>query len=469
MINTPVVWVILPIIIGLITAIFYRRRIFSVVITSVSGFGLGALAVFFPEELTISIGPMTFTFIENLGFFGRQINLSYHMLPFIGFIYIATGLWAIASATSSVPDSFRPISLVVTALLTAALGVEPFLYAALFIEAAILFSIPILSPLQEKTHPGILRFLSLQTLAMPFIMLAGWLLSGVETLPPDSPLIGQTLIVLGLGIGLWLAIFPFHSWVPMVSERANPTAFSFFMFLFPATITLFSLNFLDRYTFLRTTQDLYEALRIVGTLMIVLGGLWTAYQKNIKRAFGFSTLTETGFLLLAIGLRDQGGLNWLLMLFPARALGFWLWGYSLNLIETRADSLYLKDITGFSRRYPIISGGLILAQFSIAGLPLLASFPIKIGLLSAAINTGSGLEIWIFIGNLGLFFFTIRLLTNLVAPDNAHNLTGWSIAEKSSAYIPIILISIAIIFSGLFPNLTLTNITTTLTAFSQLQ
>ena len=267
------------------------------VITSVSGVGLGALAFFFPEDLIIPIGPLTLTFVENLGILGRQINLPYQIFPFIALLFISTGLWAVGSAITGAPDSFRPTSLVITALLTAALGVQPFLYAALFIEAAVLFSIPMLSPFREKIHPGILRFLSLQTLAMPFILLAGWMLSGVETLPPDSPLIGQTMIVLGLGIGLWLAIFPFHSWVPMISERTHPIPLSFILFIFPMAVTLFSLNFLDRYTFLRASQGLYESLRIVGALMIVLGGLWTAYQNNLKRAFGFSILTESEALV----------------------------------------------------------------------------------------------------------------------------------------------------------------------------
>lgn len=468
-INTPILWVILPIFISVITAVLYRRRILSILITGISSIALGALAIFFPEDLIISIGPVTLTFIENLGILGRQIVLSYQLFPFIAFIYISTGLWAITSTVSSVPDNFRPISLVISALLTAALGVEPFLYAALFIQAAILFSVPMLSPLREKTHPGILRFLSLQTLAMPFILLAGWMLSGVETLPPESPLIGQTMIILGLGIGLWLAVFPFHSWLPMVSERAHPVPLSFVLFIFPTVIALFSLNFLDTYTFLRASQGLYEALRIIGALMIVLGGLWTAYQNNIKRAFGFSNLIETGFLLLAVGLKDQGGLNWLLMLFPARALGFWLWGYTMSLLETRADSFYLDDLSGFSRRYPFISSGLLISQLSIAGLPLFASFPIKIALLSGSFSIGAGLGTWVFIGNLGLFLFTIRLILKLVALDEEHLLERWSINENRNIFLTILAIIFGIIITGIFPNLTLANITTTLTAFSQLQ
>jgi len=49
------------------------------------------------------------------------------------------------------------------------------------------------------------------------------------------------------------------------------------------------------------------------------------FDDDYKRAFGYSILSETGFTLLALSLFSQGGLKWMLLLFPGRALGFWLW------------------------------------------------------------------------------------------------------------------------------------------------
>ncbi len=430
---------------------------------------MALLAFFFPEDLLITIGPITLVFEESFGILGRRFTLAYEILPFVTLIYAMTGLWNLSSALPGVTKTFRPISLVITALLTAALGVEPFLYAALLIETAVLVSIPMLSPEDRETNTGILRYLSLQTLAMPFILLAGWLLTGVETLPPDSPLVGQTMIALGLGFGLWLGVFPFHSWVPMINQRCHGMVTSFLMFILPTTILLFSLNFFDRYPFLRTSQSLFETLRIIGTLMIILGGVWTAFQKNLKRAFGFSVLTETGFSLLAIGSLAQGGLNWLLMLFPIRALGFWLWGYTLSLIEADTRSSDILSVNGIARRYPILSLGLLFAQLTVAGLPLLGAFPIKIALLTATFGYSRVLGGWSFFGNLGLFLFTIRLLTFLVSPDEMENATQWKITEKPHEFIPVLIAILVIVILGLFPHIFLVDITNTLTAFTQLQ
>ena len=467
--STPLLWVVFPIIMAGVCALFYRRKVLSLALAGLTALVLAVLGAFFPEDLTLSIGPLTMVFSENLGILGRQISLSYEILPFLAFIYTLTSLWILSSALASVPTTFRPVSLVITALLTAAVGVEPFLYAALLIETVVLISIPILSPLSIPTRPGILRYLSLQTLAMPFLLLAGWLLTGVETLPPNSPLIGQTMLVLGLGFALLLGIFPFHSWVPMVSQHAHPVAMSFLMFILPTTILMFALNFLDRYTFLRESENIYQVLQFLGTTMIVSGGAWTAFEKDLKRAFGFSALTETGFSLLAIGLSQTGGLHWLMLLLPARALGFLLWGYTLTLIDDLAGSLQSQAIQGFAHRYPILSTGLLLAQLSIAGLPLLASFPTKIALLTAIFSPDSNYGVWVFLGSLGLFFFTIRLIAILVTPEDAENPIIWTVSEKPIEYVPIVIMVIALIILGLFPHIFPSGMMNILTSFSQLQ
>ena len=467
--SMPVLWVLLPLAVAVITGIFRKSRLFSLLLSTTLSFSLAALAFFFPEEMSLNLGPLTLSFIERLDVLGRQISVSIEILPFIALLFGANGLWSLSSEIKSTPQILRASSLAITALLTAALGIEPFLYAALLIQAVVLISIPMLTAEQGEPAGGVLRYLSLQTLAMPLILFAGWLLAGVETLPPESDLIGQSAMVLGLGFALLLGIFPFHSWVPMVSEGSHPGVFSFLFFIVPSAILLFSLNFFNRYPFLRGLEDLEVTLRLFGALMIVLGGLWTAFQENLKRAFGFSSLAEIGFSLLALSLIPQGGVTWLLLLIPVRALGFWLWGYTLTLIETHSDSLTFDALRGFARRYPVLSFGLLLAQLSIAGLPLLAAFPVKLTLLTALLGAGSAYFTWSFIGSLGLFLFTLRLLAIFVTPDEDTGGRGWVFNEQTHEYLPILAAILILILMGMFPETFLSGIADTLTAFPQLQ
>jgi NADH:ubiquinone oxidoreductase subunit 2 (subunit N) len=113
--------------------------------------------------------------------------------------------------------------------------------------------------------------------------------------------------------------------------------------------------------------------------------------------------------------------------------------------------------------------GLLLAQLSIAGLPLLASFPIKIAMLTQAAESGSSLGIWSFIGSLGLFLFSIRLLLNMVMPLDDEIERLWPVLEKTSEYLPVLVIGLILVIIGLFPDTFLAWMTDILTAFPQLQ
>ena len=467
--SMPILWVLLPLVFSGIVAILGKKRLLSILLTGVLSLALAVLALYFPDDMSLNLGPLTLIFIEDLNILGRQISISLEILPFIALLFGTSGMWILSSAVTGAPQLMPPTSLAITALLTAALGIEPFLYAALLIQAVVLISIPMLSPGTGHVSRGVLRYLSLQTIAMPFILIAGWLLSGVETLPPESALIDQSAMVLGLGFALLLAIVPFHSWVPMVSEDSHPTAASFMFFIVPTVIIIFGLEFFNRYPFLRDLENLGLTLRVSGTLMIVVGGLWTAFQEKLSRAFGFSSLTETGFSLLALSLIAQGGAPWLLMLIPARALSFWLWGYILARIEAQTGSLALQNLQGFARRFPFLAVALLLVQLSVAGLPLLAAFPVKLNLFTALRGTGSAFFAWSFIGSLGVVLFTLRLLAILVRPEEETSARPWSINEQTHEILTVLAGILFLVLFSLLPETFLAWITDILTAFPQLQ
>lgn len=465
-ISAPLLWVALPIVMAVIVALLEKRKKLSIILASGTALFLGGFAQFFPGEQTLDIGPLLIVFQDELGFFGRQIILSRDIYPFIALLFLMTGLWNLASGLSGVPSVFRPISLTMTALLTASLGVKPFLYAALIMEVAILLSIPMLSPQGKKPAAGVQRYLLFQTLAVPFILMAGWLLTGVETLPPESPRILQATLLLGLGLALWLAVFPFHSWVPMLTQKSSPLASSFLLFVLPSTLTIFSLNFLDRYAFLRESALLFEALRVIGVIMIVLGGIWSAVQSDLKRVLGYAALSEIGFSLLAIGLASEGGLIWMVTMIPVRGLSFWFWGIMLSRIEGKVADTTVQRLPGFARQFPALSIGLLIAQLNMAGLPLLAQFPIKLQLLTTALRANQWIGILTFMGSLGLFLFTLRLLAVMMAASTEELVRKPS--ETAFQVGSMVLIVAALVLIGLFPGVFLSGFSKIISTFTKL-
>jgi hypothetical protein len=134
--------------------------------------------------------------------------------------------------------------------MVASIAVEPFLFAALFIELAVLLAIPMLVSMNQTPGRGVVRFFIYQTLAMPFILLAGWLLSGVAPAPAILRW-PHRLPMLGLALALLLAIFPCTtgsccSWIILAVCRW------FSIVDFANHYHRFWRGFLDRYSWLRS-------------------------------------------------------------------------------------------------------------------------------------------------------------------------------------------------------------------------
>ncbi len=81
---------------------------------------------------------------------------------------------------------------------------SPFLYAAVVVELIALLSVPLLSPRGSPTGSGIIHYLSAQTIALPLILLSGWMVSGIETSPSAEALVLRGALLLMLGFVLWL-------------------------------------------------------------------------------------------------------------------------------------------------------------------------------------------------------------------------------------------------------------------------
>ncbi len=95
---------------------------------------------------------------------GRKLTLTSADRSFLALIYGSAFFWFIPAISLKITWPLIPLGLAITSLLVAALAVEPFLYAALIIEIAVLLSIPLLMSQRQKPMKGIIRFLILQTL-----------------------------------------------------------------------------------------------------------------------------------------------------------------------------------------------------------------------------------------------------------------------------------------------------------------
>jgi formate hydrogenlyase subunit 3/multisubunit Na+/H+ antiporter MnhD subunit len=369
--------------------------------------------------------------------------------PLLAIIYGLAALWFFGAETVGLARRLIPMGMAILSLLVAALAVRPFLFAAVFIEIAVLLSVPMLLPPSQRPGRGILRYIIFQTLAVPFILFAGWLLSGVETSPGDVALTLQSTAMLAMGFAFLLSVFPLYTWIPMLMEEAPPYLVGFLLWLLPQTTALFAMGFLDRYPFLRLSTELMNTLRTAGLLMVVSAGLWAAFQRHLGRLMGYAAVAETGFLLIALGLGTAGGIQLIFLQIIPRGLGLAVWAMSLSVIQSHADPPRFANIRGVARILPLATAGVVLANLSTGGFPLLAGFPVRIALLESLARQSLGLTIWLSIGLLGLMIGAVRTLAVATLSEAE---TGWESRETRTQFVLIALGILALIALGFFPQ-----------------
>ncbi len=202
-----------------------------------------------------------------------------------------------------------------------------------------------------------------------------------------SPLIILGFIFFVSGMGFKLSLVPFHLWTADVYEGSpmNITAYLSVVskgaaaFIF--TIVLF--------TVFKNITDLWElVMYALAVITITVGNLFALRQDNIKRFLAFSSIAQVGFVLL--GIMGTGALGMTSVVY------FMLVYVFTNLAAFGvAQAIYnqtgVETISGYKGLYktnPKLSLVMMLALFSLAGIPPLAGFFGKFFLFTSAASHG---------------------------------------------------------------------------------
>ena len=197
--------------------------------------------------------------------------------------------------------------------------------------------------------------------------------------------------------------------------------------------------------------------------MVISGGIWSAFQKDLSRLFGYAVIMESGFSLLAISLGNQAGLEVLAASFLPRMLALGLWALSLSIIG-KQNSADFNSLEGLLHSYPFTAVGFLLAYFSLGGVPLLAGFPMREVLLEGIAQQTLTVAFWTLLGNIGFLASGFRILAVLAKSSEK----SWKIQEK---WMQIVLLcggGLALFLVGVYPRIFLSGVLNLLRAFQHL-
>ena len=447
--NAPMVWILFPMILA---ALLFALRKWQLLVnflgTGVSLL-LSALALIIPINLVVEPGFVQFSLPGDWTILGRIFTISQLEMPFISFMYMMVCIWFVLSWESKQSSLFIPLGLGVTAVLIAALTVRPFIYGALLIESAVLGCTLMLIEQPKPVGRGVIRFLVLQSLGMPFILLAGWFLASGEITPINQTQLTLSVVLLVVGFAFWIGLFPLHTWIHMVAEEAEPRVSGFIFTILPLPVIFFLMSFMNSFAWLRGYPLLFPVLRWLGSFMVLFAGVWMFFQNQLKTILGYLVIALNGIALLSLGIKGFGGITLLTYFFLPRFLSILLFVITLVWFEKRGNSNEGEILAGLAGRAPFIALSLLLTFFSISGLPFLPGFPFIQMVVKELVNL-SYLALIMFLAGILLFFLNgLRLFILVYSKRSELEKEEEPVIFKGA----IVFAFFILLFSGFFPNM----------------
>ncbi len=202
----------------------------------------------------------------------------------------------------------------------------------------------------------------------------------------DAPL----LLAFGLficGFSFKSALVPFHAWLPDAHPSAPAPVSAMLSGVLIKAIGIYVLARLAFNVFGVTENEL-SMLRWLGLLSMVVGGFLAAGQKDIKRLFAYSSISQVGFMVLGLGLGSPLGLVGALYHLVNHALFKSLLFLNAGAVEYATGTRNLNKLGGLNRMLPVTGATSLVGSMSIAGIPPFSGFWSKLIIVLACIEGG---------------------------------------------------------------------------------
>ena len=207
----------------------------------------------------------------------------------------------------------------------------------------------------------------------------------------DTRTIPVAFAFLTVGVGLKLALFPLHLWLPNAYAYA-PSAVTAFM---ASTATKVAVYMLLRFFFTvfgaAFSFDVMQLDRILMPLALVAilsMSLVAIYQGNVKRLLAYSSVAQLGYIVLGISLASALGVAaGILHLFNHALIKAGLF-MAMGCVMYRLGSVRVDAMAGLGKTMPFTMAAFVAGGLSLIGVPLTVGFVSKWYLVQAALEQG---------------------------------------------------------------------------------
>ncbi|MCW3134615.1 MAG: monovalent cation/H+ antiporter subunit D family protein [Methanophagales archaeon] len=215
------------------------------------------------------------------------------------------------------------------------------------------------------------------------------------------PLYGNKIVLTAfgfftVGLSIKMALFPLHTWLPDAHSFApseisamlsgiiiEVSTYAFIRVCF----SVYTLNFIK-------LLPIFDILCWIAALGIIIGSVLAIAQYNLKRMLAYSSVSQMGYIMLAVGLSTSthhalwGGLNPALMHILNHALMKGCLFLVAGAFIYKADLWNITDFTGLGRKMPYTCAAFVLAAISMIGVPPTVGFVSKLYIILASLEAG---------------------------------------------------------------------------------
>ena len=329
----------------------------------------------------------------------------------------------------------------------------------------------------ESLEAGI-KYLVQSAAGSVFVMLGTAILFGVtgelkisairEAIQSSSPAVIVAAACLIIGYGVKSAIVPMHFWLPDAHSQAPAGISAMLSGIVIETGLIAMLRGLSAVK--GADLPLGTLFLIFGSVNMLLGTFSALRQQEVKRMLAFSSISHMGYILLGVGFAltfresAQNSLGIFSHIFNhalMKGLAFLSSGalvYCLKISNGNHDPLYMEDLNGVSKRYPIFALSLSIAALALSGLPLFSGFMSKWLILAGGAVSQKP---WV------LFFLVLAAFNSVLSLGHyapminrmyRHTMNTETVFSTpkyiNTMYISIIALCLMVILFGFFPSLT---------------
>ena len=204
-----------------------------------------------------------------------------------------------------------------------------------------------------------------------------------------SALLIAALAFVIAGVGFKLSLVPFHQWTADVYQGA-PTAVTSYLSVISKGAAAFSFLVILVQVFGSAYGQVWEwMLYAIIVLTITIGNLFAIRQRNLKRFLAFSSISQAGYIMLGIIAVNVMGMSsmiyYVLVYIFSNLAAFGV----IAAIERQTGKVTMDDYNGLFKTNPWLAFTMMLAMFSLGGIPPFAGFFSKFFIFVGACHQGS--------------------------------------------------------------------------------